>query len=370
MKITYVVREHSHGGGTDRVLSRKANYLVSHGFDVSIITSENSDVIPFFFYDERIKFHYLNIVDRKENKEIYLDKLTNCLKTNKTDISIATGLGLTQYLCEVEDDSLKILEFHFSKYKGKSFFAKWDRYSIGRFISSIYSKDQTRRANRFDRFVVLTQEDKELWRGVENISVIPNPITIEVEEGEQSALTSKRVIAVGRYTGQKGFDRLVRIWKQMKDLHPDWKLSIFGDGKYKTRLEKYIEKHKLGLQVELLPPTKNIKYEFLTSSIFVMTSRYEGQPLVLIEAMAMGLPAVAYSFKSGAKETIANGIDGFIVEEGDHKDFIEKVSLLMRDQDLRSRMGNNASINITRFLEENIMPKWVALFESLLSSKQ
>lgn len=363
MRITYVVREHSYNGGTDRVLSRKANYLVKAGYQVSIITSESAGSVPFFYFDPLITFYYLGVDDKEVNRDIYLSKLNDCLLAYPTDISISTGLGLTKYLCEATDGSKKILEFHFSKYKGKTFFAKWDSYFIGRFLSSIYSRKETRLANRYEKFVVLTNEDKELWRGVHDITVIPNPITIEPTIA--SELLSKRVIAVGRYTGQKGFDRLVRVWSKVKDVHPDWKLSIFGDGKYRKRLEGYIHNNDLSTVVELLPPTKDITSEFLKSSIFVMTSRYEGQPLVLIEAMSAGLPAVCYTFKCGAKETIRDNEDGFLVEEGNVSDFVNRLSLLMNDDVLRKKMGEKAYSNIQRYREECIMPLWTSLFESM-----
>lgn len=365
MKITYVVREHSYAGGTDRVLSRKANYLVEHGFDISIISSEASSVVPFFNFDSRIKFYYLDTPDKEENKTLYLERLTNCLRENVTDISISTGLGLSAYLHEVNDGSRKILEFHFSKYKGKSFLAKWDKYYAGRILSSIYTKERTAVANSYDRFIVLTNEDKELWRGVKNIEVIPNPITICPLNF--TSATEKRVVAVGRLSSQKGFDRLIKIWTYVRDTYPDWRLAIFGNGRKKAMLEKMINKNNLRDVVQIFPATKDIETELLNSSIFTMTSRYEGQPLVLIEAMSMGLPAVVYGFKCGARETVTDGEDGFVVDEGNVKEFVSKLFLLMEDEKLREKMGEAARLNILRFEEKYIMPKWISLFDSLMS---
>lgn len=366
MKITYVVECHSHGGGTERVLAHKANYLVNHGYEVSIISTEPATTKPFFEFDEKIKFHHLEIPKQKNNQDVFAELLTQCLIDNPTDITISNGLNLAIYTCLAKDSSLKLLEYHFTKYKRKSFLANWDRFSIGRLASSIYMRKLVTLIKKYDRFVVLTDEDRNLWREcVGNIDVIPNPLTIEATAFSQAEF--KRVIAVGRYTTQKGFDRLIKNWKTLALIHPDWKLAIFGDGRHKRKLQKLIHDYNLENIVELLPPTKDIIKEFIDSSIFVMTSRYEGQPLVLLEAMTTGLPAVVYAFRCGARESIINGVDGFIVEEGDTKTFVEKVNLLMDDVELRKSMGEKARVNIQRFSEANIMPKWVSLFEGMVS---
>lgn len=367
MKITYVVECHSHGGGTERVLAHKANYLVNHGCEVSIISTEPNTIRPFFPFDEKIKFHHLDLTNQEAKKDAFVELLTQCLIDNPTDIAISNGLNLAIYACLARDRSLKILEYHFTKYKRKSFFADWDRFFLGRLVSSIYMRKLIALVKKYDQFVVLTEEDRCLWRGIENIEVIPNPLTIEATTF--SNLDAKRVIAVGRYTTQKGFDRLIKNWKMIAMSHPDWKLTIFGDGRHKSKLQKLICDNKLAGIVELLPPTKDIIKEFVNSSIFVMTSRYEGQPLVLLEAMTTGLPAVVYAFRCGARESIIDGVDGFIVEEGDTKAFVEKVQILMDDIQLRRDMGQKGRINIQRFSETNIMPKWMRLFENTIANR-
>lgn len=232
-------------------------------------------------------------------------------------------------------------------------------------LSSIYTKKRTAIANSYNRFVVLTNEDKELWGGVKNIEVIPNPITIIPSNFTE--VSAKRVVTVGRLSSQKGFDRLIKIWTYIRDTYPDWKLAIFGNGRKKLALEKLIKKNNLSQVVEIFPATKDIEKELINSSIFTMTSRYEGQPLVLIEAMSIGLPAVVYSFKCGARETITDNVDGFVVEEGNVKEFVEKLFLLMKNSELRKKMGQAARTNILRFEEKHIMPKWISLFNSLIS---
>ncbi|MBD8347000.1 glycosyltransferase family 4 protein [Dysgonomonas sp. HGC4] len=366
MKIAYVVHAYTNSAGMERVLAKKSNYLVAQGFEVFIITLGEDNAEPFFYFDPKIKIYKLGIPnDTEEYKELYLKKLSACLALIKPDISISTGLGITKYLYEVNDGSKKVLELHFTKYKRKFELAALDKYCVGRFITNIYSYKRTKVARMYDRFVVLTEEDKDSWQNLSNISVIPNPISFIPED--YSSNESKRVIAIGRYTYQKGFDLLISIWAQIHKQHPDWILSIYGSGKKKAKLERQIQQLELEKCIELNTPTKEIALKLVESSIFAMTSRYEGQGLALMEAMACGLPAVAFACKCGPRDIIRNGEDGFIVDTKDYKAFEEKLASLMKDSDLRTKMGKQARQNVLRFSEENIMPKWTKLFNDLLN---
>lgn len=367
MKIAYVVHGYTDSGGTERVLAKKANYFIEQGHEVSIISMKEETSKPFFSFSSKIKFYHLNIKkSEKESKELFLEQLSDCLAGIKPDISISMGFGLSIYLYKIKDGSKKVLEIHFSKYKRKHYFTTWDKYYLGRVISNIYEREKINAARHFDSFVVLTDEDKESWRDMPNIEVIPNPISFMPEE--YSDVTAKRVLAAGRYTYQKGFEYLIDIWNEIAKKYPDWKLSIFGDGSKKKLLETRIKKFNLSESVELLPITSNIQKEMMNSSVYALTSRYEGLPLVLIEAMACGLPAVAFACKCGPRDVIENGEDGFLIEFKNKNAFAEKLSLLIENEELRRRMGKSARTNIQRFNTENVMPKWESLFERLLAT--
>lgn len=365
MKLVYVVHGYENSGGTERVLAVKANYLVEKGYDVTIIALKNVVDRPFFEFSSKIKFYHLGWPkDDEKYKKLFIDKVTVILNEIKPDITITNGFGVTKYLYEVNDGSKKIFEFHFSKYRRKFELASLDKYSIGRFFTDIYSYKRNAIARKYDSFVVLTEEDKESWRNISKICVIPNPNSFEPLR--KSSLESKRVIAVGRFTYQKGFDFLIDIWAEIYKKYPQWKLVFFGKGHKRKMLEERAEKLGLAKVIEFNDATNNIEEEYRKSSIFALTSRYEGMPLVLLEAMACGLPSVAYSCKCGPRDIISNAKDGFLIEMGDKDSYVDKLSLLIEDEELRRRMGDAAAQSVLRFQLDNVMLKWTTLFNRLL----
>ncbi len=220
---------------------------------------------------------------------------------------------------------------------------------------------------QYDRFVVLTEEDKGYWGNFSNINVIPNANSFIPTK--QSSLEYKRAIAVGRYDYQKGFDELIKIWRDVYLKNPEWRLDIFGHGPLKEDLQNLIDDLNLTEVIKLCEPVKNIEQEYLSSSILVMTSRYEGLPMTLLEAQACGLPMVAYACKCGPKDIIHDGINGYLIPERDSQLMTEKILKLIEDDDLRKKMGN---INVElsdNFSEDKIMKHWVNLFEEIVKEK-
>ena len=155
---------------------------------------------------------------------------------------------------------------------------------------------------KFDRFVVLTEEDAQMWGDIPGMRVIPNAANFIADK--YSDCSAKRVIAVGRLDYQKGFDRLIMAWEKVHEIIQDWRLDIFGQGEWKDILQKMIDERGLQDCIKLNAPTKNIGAEYANSSMLVMSSNYEGFPMVMIEAMACGLPVVSFDFKCGPRDII------------------------------------------------------------------
>lgn len=364
MKIVYLLGDYTKPGGIERVIAKKANYMIKAGLEIFIVSLNNSEKEPFFQFDSRIKFFTLGIKDSPKNKAVFLEKISELLNEIKPDISITTDLGINQYLYEVKDNSKKIFEYHFSKYKGKTKFAALSKYPMGKIIQNVYSRNLTQIAKSYDKFVVLTEEDKQQWRGIGNIEVIPNPLSFIPREYSNQQI--KRVISVGRLSSQKGFNTLIEIWSKVSPKYPDWQLTIFGSGRKQSELQKQIKDLGLEKTLEIKPSSKEIENELRNSSVYAMTSRYEGLPLVLMEALSCGLPAVAFACKCGPRDLINENEDGFLISPGNKNNFIEKLSLLISDLDLRQKMGHAAQKNILRYTEDKIMPKWFELFNKLL----
>ena len=220
-----------------------------------------------------------------------------------------------------------------------------------------------RKVKQLDRFVVLTHEDSAYWKGLSNQIVIPNPITIE--QGITSECTSKQVIAVGRYTYQKGFDLLISTWGIVHLKHPDWALNIYGGGNREAYQQQV---DKLGLQKAITcnGPVNHIAEKYRESSIFVLSSCFEGLPLVLMEAMSSGLAPVAFTCPCGPRDIITNGEDGLLCENGNIEKLADGICRLIEDETLRKEMGKKASISIQRFTVDRIMQQWDQLFKEIV----
>ncbi len=213
-----------------------------------------------------------------------------------------------------------------------------------------------------DQFIVLTEEDKKAWAELPNISVIPDPLSFSPTQ--KSSLSVKRVIAVGRYVYQKGFDLLLQAWATIERQYPDWQLAVFGDGN-RTPYEQQMK--ELGIddsRCHLYGPTTDIQQEYVNSSLFAFSSRFEGFGMVLVEAMACGLPVVSFDCPCGPKDIVRDSEDGILVENGNIELLAMSLSKMMRDEALRQAMSKAALKNVQRFRIEQIAEQWRNIFES------
>lgn len=177
-------------------------------------------------------------------------------------------------------------------------------------------------------------------------------------------MTAKRIIAVGRICHQKGFDRLAEIWAKISKDLPDWKITIYGGGG-ESEIQLLIETAKsfgINDSFEIKPPVKNITEEYLKSSILVMTSRYEGLPMVLLEAQTVGLPAIAFNCKCGPTDVIDNGKNGILIKDGDADGFANALLKLASDYGLRCDMQRHAMAKSKSYDKKSIMDIWEKLF--------
>ena len=180
-----------------------------------------------------------------------------------------------------------------------------------------------------------------------------------------SSGTSKRVIAVGRLEWQKGYDKLIRIWKNVYTRHPNWQLDIYGEGTLKNELQTQIQQEQIS-NITIHPFTDNISKEYANSSICVLTSRFEGFSLVLLEAMRHGVPCVTFDCPYGPSGVVDNGKNGYVIENDNIELFAEKLSELMDHPETRKSFSEMAIVKAKIFDKEVIMRQWKSLFESFL----
>lgn len=374
MRIVYCIAGTYNSGGMERVLANKANYLSDIGHEIIIVTTDQMHRKSFFPMSPKIQMYDLDI-NYEENfnsgfigksiafvkkQKIHRKRLTYLLGKIKADVIVSMFCGDVYLLPYMKDGSKKVLEIHFSKYKR----LQYGRKGLLRLVDHIFTYRDKKIVSLYDRFIVLTDSDAQLWGKLSNLQVIPNFLPFESDA--RSNLTNRQIIAVGRLDYQKGFDNLINIWKKVSERSEGWVLKIIGDGPLRTQLLNQIANMGLKDRIILQNATSDIVKEYLNSSILVMTSRYEGFGMVLLEAQSVGVPTISFDCKCGPGEIIVDSRNGYLIPEGQFDMFADKLLDLINDSVKRYRMGEAAYEDSARFSAKNIMGKWITLFESLL----
>lgn len=376
MKIIYCTHSTYNPGGMERVLLNKVTYLSAlPEWEISVVTTDQHQRPSFYPFPEKVRMTDLEInysddndkgiwkkitsylCKRKEHKR----KLTALLLKEKPDIVVSLYPSESSFIPDIKDGSKKVLELHFNKF----FRIQYGRKGIIGLIDRWRTRQDERIVRRFDKFVVLTNEDKGYWGGLPNIEVIPNA-AIHVSKN-YSEVKNKRVIAVGRLDYQKGFDRLIQAWKlvQHTGRFSDWKLDIFGQGEWREMLQQMIDKQGLQNTVKINPPTNAILNEYVHSSLLVMSSNYEGFGMVLVEAMSCGVPVISFDCKCGPKDIIQPGINGLLVPNGDIQALADAMMKVMEDEAYRKMLSLNARKVVDTYSEQAVMSQWILLFTSI-----
>lgn len=376
MKLIYCTHSTYNPGGMERVLLNKVTYLSRlPGWEVSVVTTDQHQRPPFYPFPEKVRMTDLEInysednekgawkkitgylCKRKEHKR----KLTALLLKEKPDIVVSLYPSESSFIPDIKDGSKKVLELHYCKF----FRLQYGRKGLLGWIDKLRTRQDEQIVRRFDKFVVLTNEDRGYWGNLPNIEVIPNA-AMHVSDA-YSDVMNKRVIAVGRLDYQKGFDRLIQAWElvQHTGKFTDWKLDIYGQGEWQEMLQQMIDKAELQNTVCLNRPTKQIGKEYVKSDMLVMSSNYEGFPMVMIEAMACGLPVVSFDYKCGPKDIIQRGINGLLVPNGDIQALADAMMKVMEDEAYRKMLSLNARKVVDTYSEQAVMAQWIRLFTSI-----
>lgn len=376
MKLIYCIHSLYNPGGMERVLVNKVSYLVRQmGWEVVVVTTDQHQRPVFYPLPEEVRLIDLDINYSEDNskgtfrkiggylhrRRLHRRRLTEVLMREKADIVVSLYPSESSFIPEINDGSKKVLELHFCKF----FRLQYGRKGLMGLIDRLRTWQDERLVRRFDKFVVLTEEDRGYWGALPNMEVIPNAALFIAPA--YATQNEKRVIAVGRLDYQKGFDRLIEAWAlvQQNEAFRDWRLDIFGQGEWREMLEQMICERGLQQTARINAPSKQIGAEYAASSLLVVSSNYEGFPMVMIEAMACGLPVVAFEFKCGPKDIINDHHNGLRVEEGNIPALADAMMELMQNSELRKRMSLEARKVTETYSEERVMRRWVTLFESL-----
>ena len=376
MKIIYCTHSTCNPGGMERVLLNKVTYLSQlPGWEVAVVTTDQNQRPPFYPFPEKVRMTDLGINYSEDNekgawkkitgylrkRKEHKRKLTALLLKEKPDIVVSLYPSESSFIPDIKDGSKKVLELHYCKF----FRLQYGRKGLLGWIDKLRTRQDEQIVRRFDKFVVLTNEDRGYWGNLPNIEVIPNA-AMHVSD-TYSDVMNKRVIAVGRLDYQKGFDRLIQAWQlvQHTGKFTDWKLDIFGQGEWREMLQQMIDKAELQNTVCLNRPTKQIGEEYVKSDMLVMSSNYEGFPMVMIEAMACGLPVVSFDYKCGPKDIIQTGINGLLVPNRDIQALADAMMKVMEDEAYRKMLSQNARKVVDTYSEQAVMSQWIRLFTSI-----
>ena len=382
LKLVYVTPALYMAGGVERVLTLKANYFAEHfGYDITIILTEGRDKPLFYPLSDKIKVINLDINFEElwycsfiKKVLVYLKKqrqykklLTAELMRIRPDITISLLRREINFINEIHDGSEKIGELHVNRANYRNFKtedANWLKNLFARF----WSHGLVNHLKKLDKLVVLTEKDREAWGELDNVVSIPNPLSFVPSSA--SRLTEKRIICVARYSHEKGIDLLLTAWKEVESQIDDWRLDVFGEGE-RFPYEQLID--NLGIdraRCALNGRTTDVEKEYCDSSIFVLSSRFEGFGMVIVEAMACGLPVVAFDCPWGPQAIISDGEDGLLVENGNPSALAQNLIALIKDDGKRKVMSEAALRNVQRFQIEHIAQQWKFLFELINKNDQ
>ena len=351
-EVYIVVTDHKHGAGPSARLDASVR-VVDLG-------------VRYYDDDWRSKYHVLKGFFFK--RRLHKRRLAAALALIVPDVVISVGQSEKYMLTDIKGPWVCIRELHYHKdYRRLASASRSVFYKIAARLSDFW--DYHCKIGKYDSVVVLTKYDlHNNWKDRKNFLAIPNFVTFRNTD-RRSSLSSKKVITAGRLAAEKNFSSLICAFSIVAERHPDWILEIYGDGNERRTLQNLIGQLHLESSVCLCGSTRNVQDKMCASSIFVLSSVYEGLPLAMLEAMSCGLPVVSYDCPCGPKDIITDGVDGYLVPAGDERMLAERICCLIENPDKRAEMGVEAVKKSGNYSVDKIIPMWMDLFERLVAEK-
>ncbi len=381
MRILYCIPHLYNSGGMERVLTQKVNWLAAHTqHEITILTTEP---VPagtpkcYFPLSEKVQVVELNIDFNADYTKPLLSKyfahmrrmnaykraLTEYIGQHGIDLCISLGGKEIAFLRHLPCRT--IAEMHFAMNQRRQLIEANHKSLFWSLVGEVRTKQLVQAVKPLERLVVLTEADKAAWEkaGCKNVTVIPNPCILN--NSPFSILNSqfpKTVLAVGRLHEQKGFDLLLQAWQPIEKHYPEWQLRIVGEGPKRAELETQVRELTLRHAI-IAGRTENVAEEYAAASLFVLSSRYEGLPLALIEAMWCGVPCVAFDCPQGPAELLADG-RGWLVENGNVEKLTQQiVYAISHPEEAAARAQKAQAFAQATYSEAAIMPRWICIIE-------
>jgi glycosyltransferase involved in cell wall biosynthesis len=363
-------------GGTIRAAFNLAEYMQARGWEVEIVSGYRDRDVPFFGeFPAGVPVHDLDDRRRRGLVRRLLRKLPSVLMPSadraatsfsvwtdiqlvrrlrgRTGILVGTRPGVNLMLARLRAPGLKTVgleQMNLHKHNG----------ALRKSMRKLYPQ--------LDAFVVLTEQDREHYGRVLKgkappLHVIPN--TVRPLPGEKADLDSKTVYAAGRFRYQKGFELLIPAWVETAKAHPDWTLRLRGRGHLESRYRGLIEQDRLEDSVVIEGPAEDIGSDMAASSVFVLSSRFEGFPLILLEAMSKGMGVVSFDCPTGPADIVDDHRNGLLVPHEDVEGLSRAIREIVEDAELRRSLAAEAIDTAQQYTIEAIGPLWVELLEGL-----
>lgn len=369
MRLIYIAPILHPVGGLERTLTDKANHLVAKGHEVMFLTYRQGRNKVFYDLDSRVmqinvdcSLHtiyrrpiYARLGHYYQLKRRFKDCVTRVFDDFCPDVIVITIPNTQDFIYDIMEaahDRKVVIECHLA-----SAYHMTDKLLTERLLCMLFPPIKAIR--KADLLIALTEHDAMHWRkkGVRHVKVIPNPLTFYTDNINSEEKVEGRIICVGRLSNQKRFDRLIDAFMLIADKYPKWSVDIFGQGKLQGYLQSHIDGLGLTGRVRLNAPTRDIINEYKRSQLFVLSSDFEGFGLVIIEAMACGLPVVATDCPYGPSEIIDDGETGLLAKM-DVQDLADKIEWMIAHETERKEMGEKAYRAVARYKKEKIMEEW------------
>jgi len=358
MKILYITPTIYDEGGVAKVVSVKSNVLIeAYDCKIGFVTFNNSSTNTFHPFHTTIEKFEVKATGFKPFKILeYYQKVKNIIKSFQPDVIVICDFGWKGFLFSkfVKTNIPVVFEVHGSLYNESK---KINNTSLVKYRAIV----RKQLLSNYKNVVFLSEESQKEWK-IEG-KIIPNPIQ---NTNLIANLQNHKAIAIARHSYEKGIDRLISIWAKVSQ-QSNWILEIYGDGYLFEQHQNQIQKLNLQDNIKLYKPVKNIQEYCLEASMFVMSSRTEGFPMALLEAMEVGLPVIAYDCPIGPRSIIKNDYSGFLIENGNENEFVSKVLTLQNDTATRERIGQNAKQEMQKLHSDVIAKLWLDYFTTLTS---
>ena len=350
MKILLTIGDITLTGGAERVVANLANAYAHIGLDVEILSFYKSGDKEAFELDNRVKLSYMHQKSFDKKRKNFFYKMFYKF--------------IESYILKRDFKDKDFIIFnnspHFPLFKNKN--TKYIR------INHTASKGRyLKRYDYFDTLALIATGEIDFWKKHhKSVAIIPN--FLPNISNLNTNYSQKVVVSVGRLSKEKGFLRLIDIWKLIQDSSEfkDWKLHIVGDGELKEKIENKIKDLNLTNSIILKPFTKDVESEYLSASIYAMTSHFEGLPMVLIEAQSYALPTISFDIATGPSDIIEDDKSGYLIKDNNLNKYATKLKILMQDENLRAKMGaKSKEIVKSKFSKEVVMEQWMKLFERI-----